>query len=67
MENERQRLQELAARITRSGLRPLEIARACRLDKRTVQRALRCEPLKSDATARIGLYLDRHEHQIPRT
>lgn len=57
MANEQRRLQELAARIRATGETPLEISRACGLDKRTVIRALKCRPLKSDAQARIEYYI----------
>ncbi len=57
--NERARLQQLAALIRSSGKTPLEIGRACGLDKRTVIRALKAKPLKSDAQARIEFYLKK--------
>ena len=57
MQNETRRLKELAGMIKLCGKTPAEIARACRLDKRTVERALRAEPLKSDAQARIEYYI----------
>lgn len=57
MRNEARRLTELANLIRLSGETPREIAEACRLDKRTVQRALKRLPLKSDATERIQFYL----------
>lgn len=55
--NETRRLREFAGLIRASGRSPKEIAEACRLDVRTVQRALRSEPLKSDAQARIEFYV----------
>lgn len=55
--NEARRLRELAGLIRASGKSAKEIADACNLDKRTVLRALRAEPLKSDAQARIELYV----------
>ena len=55
--NEVRRLKEFAGMIRLSGQTPAEIARACNLDVRTVQRALRAEPLKSDAQARIEYYV----------
>lgn len=57
MRNETRRLTELANLIRISGETPRQIADACRLDKRTVQRALKALPLKSDATERITYYL----------
>ncbi len=57
MANESRRLQQLADLIRTSGKTPLEIATACGLDKRTVLRALKARPLKSDAQARIEFYL----------
>lgn len=57
MANEHRRLQQLADLIRTSGKTPLEIATACGLDKRTVLRALKARPLKSDAQARIEFYL----------
>lgn len=57
MRNEARRLTELANLIRLSGETSKEIAEACRLDKRTVQRALKRLPLKSDATERIQYYL----------
>ena len=57
MRNETRRLTELANLIRISGASAKEIADACRLDKRTVQRALKAQPLKSDATERITYYL----------
>lgn len=56
--NERRRLLEFAGRIRLCGKPPAEIAQACNLDVRTVQRALRAEPLKSDAQARIEFYIN---------
>lgn len=56
--NEGRRLRRLASLIRATGLSPLDIGRATNLDKRTIQRALRCEPLKSDAQARIEYFLD---------
>ena len=55
--NEDWRLRELAGLIRVCGKTPAEIALACNLDRRTVQRALRAEPLKSDAQARIEYYI----------
>lgn len=55
--NEARRLRELAGLIRVCGRTPLQIARDCNLDKRTVQRAMRGEPLKSDAQARIEFYI----------
>lgn len=55
--NEAKRLAELAGMIRLCGKTPKEIADACNLDKRTVLRALRAEPLKSDAQARIEYYI----------
>lgn len=57
MANEARRLTELAnlIKLSREGAR--EIAAACRLDKRTVQRAMKGLPLKSDATERITFYI----------
>ncbi len=55
--NETRRLRELAGLIRASGKSAKVIAEACNLDKRTVLRALRAEPLKSDAQARIELYV----------
>lgn len=55
--NEASRLAELAGMIRLCGKTPKEIAAACNLDKRTVLRALRAEPLKSDAQARIEYYI----------
>jgi len=55
--NEDRRLKELAGLIRLCGRTPLQIAQDCNLDKRTVQRALRAEPLKSDATARLEYYV----------
>lgn len=55
--NEIRRLKELAGLIRASGKSAKAIAEACNLDKRTVLRALRVEPLKSDAQARIELYV----------
>lgn len=55
--NEERRLKELAGMIRLSGKSAAEIAAACNLDKRTVQRAMRAEPLKSDAQARIEYYI----------
>lgn len=55
--NEERRLKELAGMIRLSGRTAAEIASACNLDKRTVQRAMRAEPLKSDAQARIEFYI----------
>ena len=57
MRNESQRLRALAGLIKHCGKTPSEIAAACNLDRRTVQRALRAEPLKSDAQARIEYYI----------
>lgn len=57
-ENEQRRLTRLANMIRLSGRSAYEIGKATNLDKRTVQRALRGEPLKSDAQARIEYYLD---------
>ena len=57
--NESRRLRRLAGLIRLSGLSPLTIARACNLDKRTVQRALKGLPLKSDAEARIEYFMER--------
>lgn len=57
MQNEVRRLKELAGMIKLCGKTPAEIAQACNLDKRTVERALRAEPLKSDAQARIEYYI----------
>ena len=58
--NEERRLRRLAGLIRASRLSPAEIGRATNLDKRTVQRALRGEPLKSDAQARIEYFLDNY-------
>jgi len=55
--NEGRRLQQLADMIRNCGKTPLEIAVACGLDKRTVLRALKACPLKSDAQARIEYYI----------
>lgn len=55
--NETLRLRELSSRIKACGKTALEISRACRMDKRTVQRAIKCLPVKSDAQARIELYI----------
>lgn len=57
MANEDRRLQQLADMIRGCGKTPLEIAVACGLDKRTVLRALKARPLKSDAQARIEYYI----------
>lgn len=57
MANEGRRLQQLADLIRSTGKTPLEIANACGLDKRTVLRALKARPLKSDAQARIEYYI----------
>ena len=57
MANEDRRLQQLANLIQFCGKTPLEIANACGLDKRTVLRALKSLPLKSDAQARIEYYI----------
>ena len=57
IQNEARRLTELANLIRLSGETPREIAKACRLDKRTVQRAMKRLPMKSDATERIQYYL----------
>lgn len=54
--NETRRLQELAGLIRATGQTARQIADECHLDKRTVLRALRAEPLKSDATARLEFY-----------
>lgn len=56
-ENEARRLAELAGLIRATGCTPLEIARACRLDKRTIIRARQAMPVKSDAQARIEFCL----------
>lgn len=55
--NEAKRLTELAGMIRLCGKTPKEIADACNIDKRTVLRALRAAPLKSDAQARIEYYI----------
>ena len=57
MANEGRRLKQLADMIRGCGRTPLEIAVACGLDKRTVLRALKARPLKSDAQARIEYYI----------
>jgi hypothetical protein len=51
--NETRRLMEFAGRIRLCRRTPAQIATDCNLDVRTVLRALRAEPLKSDAQARI--------------
>lgn len=57
LQNEERRLTELANLIRLSGESPRQIAQACRLDKRTVIRAMKRLPLKSDATERIRYYI----------
>lgn len=65
--NEISRLQQLASLIRSSGKTPLEIGRACGLDKRTVIRALKAMPLKSDAQARIEFYLKNLLNHVNKT
>lgn len=59
MANEVLRLKEFASLIRVCGKTPSEIAKACNLDVRTVQRALKGKPLKSDAQARVQLYIKK--------
>ena len=59
MANEASRLRSFAGMIKLCGKTPAQIATACNLDKRTVRRALRGEPVKSDAQARIELFIQR--------
>ena len=59
MANETRRLKKLAGLIRLCGRTPVEIAKACNLDRRTVYRALRAEPLRSDAQARIEFYIQQ--------
>ena len=58
--NEQRRLKELAGLIRVCGIPSAEIALGCKLDKRTVLRALKGLPLKSDAQARIEYYSKQH-------
>lgn len=55
--NEDRRLKEFAGLIRCCGQTPGAIALGCRLDKRTVLRALDAKPIKSDAEARIQFYI----------
>lgn len=64
LQNEERRLTELSNLIRLSGESPRQIAQACRLDKRTVIRAMKRLPLKSDATERIRYYITQTLRQI---
>ena len=64
LQNEERRLTELSNLIRLSGESPRQIAQACRLDKRTVIRAMKRLPLKSDATERIRYYITLTLRQI---
>lgn len=55
--NEARRLQRLAQQLAATGLDARRIGSETYLDFRTVQRAMRGEPVKSDAQARLEYWL----------